>query len=737
MQTVLLSTGDLGPRQALMRIVASGPTDIWQDGRRLTALLKDYSPHSRRKIFALKLVQEEQLVADLQKMQGQLPLEALLSRLTRQLQERTGLAENLARWSLESWACALGYLEDDGADPLASETVANLGTPSTVRPPVIAAPVDPYQRLLTSAQKTLDQALRLEDAEQALSSAEQVLRMVQDVLQQAVRHAGLQALLIQTRSEIVRRALTVAKSSCAQGQLDRATELWQRVLVLDPNHPEARTELQVLATEYDTGLRESKELWNYCKLSSAINRLEKLLPRFGYREGLHMLLAERRASLQEIQAIMQEIPELKKAGKLERLRQHYDRLETLAPVPGLTESRLALQKQVSQAEPWITTAQAALAEARYGDAAQQARLILSRIVDHAAAQEIVAQAELAQVQLQNQQQELQSALRTNNLSASEACWEKLSPAEQQLPVLLLPFASLQALRGNKARYRQQFVAFGVGLAIWLLAGWLTGRVAAGDNDFADKFHWSRAATISGIILIVQSLLAAFGIGSLAALVQKKSEYRSLVVLLIASTAQILVLAIWLNSTAKYAAWATDGAQTFVSGTLIGLWLAVAITLLLADRTKPWFLSLLGTTVGLCLLLACDSLPGNYRGEARQLLVSSSLWMTSLVLLGWVTNLWHFCLLPWAIGLLCVLLPAISIPGWEFLRYLATGSFLTMALLPLIVKRLHPGQILGVWLMAMALSALLAGLSGISSKPEITLLMGLWCWAWLPRLSVAR
>ncbi len=139
------------PRRVLARLLHEQP-NLLEEPRRLEALLRDYCPQHRREILALRLALQERLVDDLRRLEGQLPIPALLARLTHQLQEAAGLAEPLARWSVVSWACALGCLAADADEALATETLTASDT--TFDPNaaqlfgVATVPPDPYADVL-------------------------------------------------------------------------------------------------------------------------------------------------------------------------------------------------------------------------------------------------------------------------------------------------------------------------------------------------------------------------------------------------------------------------------------------------------------------------------------------------------------------------------------------------------------------------------------------------------------
>lgn len=96
------------PRQTLREIVARYGTAITKDPRRCRALLMDLCGAYKPEIFVLTSALEEEVVDDLSLAQPGVPVELLLRRLVRRLMDNCALAEDAARWAVESWALALG-----------------------------------------------------------------------------------------------------------------------------------------------------------------------------------------------------------------------------------------------------------------------------------------------------------------------------------------------------------------------------------------------------------------------------------------------------------------------------------------------------------------------------------------------------------------------------------------------------------------------------------------------------
>lgn len=99
------------PRQKLCELIATYGRSLCDDPRRCEGLLRDLCGEHRREIHVLVSALKERVAVDiLSSSASSLPHEVLLTRLTKRLQDNLGLAEDAARWAVDSWALALGVI---------------------------------------------------------------------------------------------------------------------------------------------------------------------------------------------------------------------------------------------------------------------------------------------------------------------------------------------------------------------------------------------------------------------------------------------------------------------------------------------------------------------------------------------------------------------------------------------------------------------------------------------------
>ena len=99
------------PREKLCELIVEYGRSLCNDPRRCEALLKDYCGQYKREIFVLITALKNRVADDLLKTSAGVPHVLLLARLMKRLEDELGLAETAAQWAVESWALALGVID--------------------------------------------------------------------------------------------------------------------------------------------------------------------------------------------------------------------------------------------------------------------------------------------------------------------------------------------------------------------------------------------------------------------------------------------------------------------------------------------------------------------------------------------------------------------------------------------------------------------------------------------------
>lgn len=95
-------------REKLAGLVGRFGLDLCNDPKRCEGLLRDVCGEHKREILALVSAARDGVASELRRSSAGAPKELILARLTKRLHDNAGLAEDLARWAVESWAIALG-----------------------------------------------------------------------------------------------------------------------------------------------------------------------------------------------------------------------------------------------------------------------------------------------------------------------------------------------------------------------------------------------------------------------------------------------------------------------------------------------------------------------------------------------------------------------------------------------------------------------------------------------------
>ena len=109
-------------RQQLCEIVRRHGRAVIDKPRRVEGLLRDYCAGRQREIAVLVNAVEERVAADLIQSNAGMPRAVLLARLAGRLHDNLAMSEDAARWSVGSWALALGAITDEQLRELEEKT---------------------------------------------------------------------------------------------------------------------------------------------------------------------------------------------------------------------------------------------------------------------------------------------------------------------------------------------------------------------------------------------------------------------------------------------------------------------------------------------------------------------------------------------------------------------------------------------------------------------------------------
>jgi hypothetical protein len=144
------------PRQTLRELITRYGPSLADDPRRCAALLWDLSGSYKREVHALVTALNEGVPADLQRTPGGVPIETRLSTLATRVADNRGLAPDLARWAVDSWAIVLGIpfggsLAEPSTGP---PSVGNMPSPDPIQVEPVSSHVHVTGAVTTGGAET-------------------------------------------------------------------------------------------------------------------------------------------------------------------------------------------------------------------------------------------------------------------------------------------------------------------------------------------------------------------------------------------------------------------------------------------------------------------------------------------------------------------------------------------------------------------------------------------------------
>jgi uncharacterized RDD family membrane protein YckC len=153
------------PRQKLCELIKRYDASLCHHPLRLEGLLRDFCGEYRKEIAVLINAVKEGIPTDLLGSQNTVPIKILLARLTKRLQNNLGLADDAARWGVESWALALGIVSSAELETLSQssqsqhqESIQN-DPPAQYQQTIIDIPTNPQQNTYPQQTSVTSQPL--------------------------------------------------------------------------------------------------------------------------------------------------------------------------------------------------------------------------------------------------------------------------------------------------------------------------------------------------------------------------------------------------------------------------------------------------------------------------------------------------------------------------------------------------------------------------------------------------
>ena len=101
------------PREILNQLIQKDGITRYKEPKKCKAILSDLCGEYPKEISVLVVALEEKIIDELEKNAEFVPLEILLKRLAKQIQNKRAIAEEASIWAVESWAFVLGIYSPD------------------------------------------------------------------------------------------------------------------------------------------------------------------------------------------------------------------------------------------------------------------------------------------------------------------------------------------------------------------------------------------------------------------------------------------------------------------------------------------------------------------------------------------------------------------------------------------------------------------------------------------------
>ena len=122
------------PRLKLCELIVKYGRSLCNDSNRCEILLKNYCGNHKREIFVLVSALKKKVTDDFWKSSAGTPQEIVMGRLQKRLEDELAITTEAARWAVESWALALGFITVPQPTLQAAAQAKPLLKPSKIEP---------------------------------------------------------------------------------------------------------------------------------------------------------------------------------------------------------------------------------------------------------------------------------------------------------------------------------------------------------------------------------------------------------------------------------------------------------------------------------------------------------------------------------------------------------------------------------------------------------------------------
>jgi len=363
---------------------------------------------------------------------------------------------------------------------------------------------------LTLAQDTkLSVTVRCDHAQQAGLAASRALKYPPG-------YETSKELLTEANQFLVVLARRASHDAYKNRRLGEARSFLEQILHVQPDHAESAARLNEIQKYFLECKSKADQLLAEGFPGKAASVLEKLIQAFPGDAELTARLEECRRNSDEVAGVVQTvIPSLVAENKWWAVRREINELQKSGVrVRRLPEYAVAVDTRLAETAPSIRKAEKCLANGRIREAAECAKQILSRVVDHPRALEILASARTMELKAKEQSLQIKAAINNSEWFLASAIFAAVGPAVDELSLRGLEEIVRKGCR--EARNYARFVIWAfLGACLMAIGAKLSELLMTGIEDLLPERDtgpvlW-RTATLRTVCELAFSILIGVGI----------------------------------------------------------------------------------------------------------------------------------------------------------------------------------------------------------------------------------